>query len=102
MNSKNREERDYIKSDDMDMSVRKSQQRKIDRIVERDMGNIRDAAKVITVYSAKGGVGKTTLSSDLATYLALTSNGRNRYKVCFADFNIDFGDVKNTLNFDPN
>lgn len=102
MHSKNREARDYLKSDDMDMSVRKSQQRKIDRIVERDMGNIRDAAKVITVYSAKGGVGKTTLSCELATYLALTSNGRNRYKVCIADFNIDFGDVKNTLNFDPN
>ena len=49
MHSKNREARDYLKSDDMDMSVRKSQQRKIDRIVERDMGNIRDAAKVITV-----------------------------------------------------
>ena len=102
IHSKNREARDYLKSDDMDMSVRKSQQRKIDRIVERDMGNIRDAAKVITVYSAKGGVGKTTLSCELATYLALTGNGRNRYKVCIADFNIDFGDVKNTLNFDPN
>lgn len=47
-------------------------------------------------------IGKTTLSCELATYLALTSNGRNRYKVCIADFNIDFGDVKNTLNFDPN
>ena len=50
MHSKNREARDYLKSDDMDMSVRKSQQRKIDRIVERDMGNIRDAAKVICIF----------------------------------------------------
>lgn len=99
--SQNRDKR-YLRSDDMDISVREEKQRKIDHIVEKDMGNIQNAAKVITVYSAKGGVGKTTLSCELATYLALTSNGRNRYKVCIADFNIDFGDVKNTLNFDPN
>lgn len=68
--------------------------------VERDMGNIQPPAKLITVYSAKGGVGKTTISSELATYLALTSHGRGRYKVCIADYNIDFGDVLNTLNFD--
>ena len=69
--------------------------------VERDMGNIKKKAKVISTYSAKGGVGKTTLSCELATFLALTSNGRSKYKVCIADFNIDFGNVLNTLDFDP-
>lgn len=67
---------------------------------EKDMGNVRKNAKCITVYSAKGGVGKTTISSELASFLALTSHGRGKYRVCIADFNIDFGDVMTTLEFD--
>ena len=59
-------------------------------------------AKCITVYSAKGGVGKTTISCELASLLALTKHNRGHYKVCVADFNIDFGDVMSTLAFDPN
>lgn len=54
-------------------------------------------AKVVTVYSSKGGVGKTTLSTEIASYLALTEHGRGRYRVCIADYNIDFGDVRATL-----
>lgn len=69
--------------------------------VEHDMGNIRPATKAITVYSAKGGVGKTTIACELATYLALTRHGKENFKVCIADFNIDFGDVVATLPFDP-
>lgn len=69
--------------------------------VEEAIGNIRHPAKVITVYSAKGGVGKTTIAAELATFLALTNHGRGRFKVCIVDFNIDFGDVLNTLSFDP-
>lgn len=71
-------------------------------IVNRDMGNIMAPAKLITVYSAKGGVGKTSLACELSTYLALTAHGRGRYKVCIADYNIDFGDVINTLDYDAN
>lgn len=67
--------------------------------VNHDLGRTRKPAKVITVYSAKGGVGKTTLSCEIASYLSLTSNGRENFKVCIADFNIDFGDVNNTLNY---
>ncbi len=67
--------------------------------VAKDMGNIKKKAKVVSTYSAKGGVGKTTISCELATFLALTSNGRENFKVCIADFNIDFGNVLNTLDF---
>lgn len=61
----------------------------------------RKKAKVITTYAAKGGVGKTTISTELAVYLSLTNGGRGRYRVCIVDYNIDFGDVLTTLDMDP-
>ena len=67
----------------------------------KDMGTYNTKAKCITVYSAKGGVGKTTIACELATFLSLTAKGKENYKVCIADFNIDFGDVLNTLSYDP-
>lgn len=70
--------------------------------VDKDMGLIKAPTKVVTVYSSKGGVGKTTIACELATFLALTASGRGRLKVCLVDCNIDFGDVLNTLDFDVN
>jgi MinD-like ATPase involved in chromosome partitioning or flagellar assembly len=57
--------------------------------------------KTITVYAAKGGVGKTTIASQTAVCLALTSNGRHNFRVCLVDYNIDFGDISTTLNMNP-
>lgn len=57
-------------------------------------------AHIITTYSAKGGVGKTTIACNLATYIAMTSNGRRKNRVCIIDYNFDFGDVLNTLSYD--
>lgn len=65
---------------------------------EKDTGVVKRPAHVVTVYSAKGGVGKTTISCELATYLSLINAGRDRLRVCIADFNIDFGDVLVTLD----
>ena len=70
-----------------------------ERRIEREFSVPKRNTQVVTVYSAKGGVGKTTLSTEIAVYLALTCGGRDRYKVCLVDYNIDFGDVLTTLDF---
>jgi MinD-like ATPase involved in chromosome partitioning or flagellar assembly len=69
--------------------------------LKQAMNKPKKKAKIVTLYAAKGGVGKTTLSTELATFLSLTSVGRGRLKVCIVDYNIDFGDVLTTLNFSP-
>ena len=53
----------------------------------------------VAVFSAKGGVGKTTISSNLAMYLSMMAHGRGTYRVCIVDYNIDFGDVRSTLGY---
>ena len=70
-----------------------------ERILERESSVPSRKTTVVTVYSAKGGVGKTTLATEIAVYLSLTCGGRERYKVCLVDYNIDFGDVLTTLDF---
>lgn len=52
--------------------------------------------KVITVFSAKGGVGKTTMSTNLATYLASTGA-----KTLLVDLDLMFGDVAISLQLQP-
>jgi pilus assembly protein CpaE len=52
--------------------------------------------KLITVFSAKGGCGKTTVSTNLAAALAKT--GR---RVCLVDLDLAFGDVAIALQLFP-
>jgi pilus assembly protein CpaE len=53
--------------------------------------------KLVTVFSPKGGVGKTTLAVNLA--LALSQGGSK--KVCVVDLDLAFGDVAITLQVFP-
>ena len=53
--------------------------------------------KVVTVFSPKGGVGKTTLAVNLS--LALAENGARN--VCLVDLDLAFGDVAITLQLFP-
>lgn len=52
--------------------------------------------KVVTVFSAKGGVGKTTLAVNLATYLASTGA-----RTLLLDLDLMFGDVAISLQLTP-
>lgn len=52
--------------------------------------------KVVTVFSAKGGVGKTTFSTNLSSYLASTGA-----KVLVVDLDLAFGDVGISLQMLP-
>ena len=52
---------------------------------------------VISIFSPKGGVGKTTIAVNLA--LALTDKGNRQ--VCLVDFDLAFGDVAITLQLFP-
>jgi len=60
--------------------------------VDRD-----SAGKVVTVFSAKGGSGKTTLAINLA--LALNAGGERR--VCLVDLDLAFGDVAISMQLEP-
>lgn len=53
--------------------------------------------RVITVFSAKGGCGKTTLATNLAAALA----DRGRREVCLIDLDLAFGDVAIALQLFP-
>lgn len=55
------------------------------------------SSKIITIYSNKGGIGKTTVATNLAVELAKTT----RDKVALVDLNLQLGDVSTFLNINP-
>ena len=54
-------------------------------------------SKIITVYSNKGGIGKTTIAINLASELAKVTKD----KVALIDLNLQLGDVSTFLNLNP-
>ncbi len=67
------------------------------RITTADHGAESFAGRVITVASPKGGVGKTTLSTNLAVALA----GQSPEGTVLVDLDVQFGDVAAALDLDP-
>jgi len=63
----------------------------------RGPGGAQQLGRVVTVFSPKGGVGKTTTAVNLA--LALTEGGAR--KVCLVDLDLAFGDVAITMQLFP-
>jgi pilus assembly protein CpaE len=59
--------------------------------------DFRTLGRVITVFSAKGGCGKTTVATNLAA--AIADNGRRQ--VCLLDLDLAFGDVAIALQLFP-
>jgi len=57
----------------------------------------RPSGKLVTVFSPKGGVGKTTIAANLAVALA----GRDSLRVCLVDLDLGFGDIAITLQLFP-
>lgn len=53
-------------------------------------------SRVITVFGAKGGIGKTTIATNLAVKLA-----EKRKKVALVDLDLQFGDVHLFLDIEP-
>ena len=60
-------------------------------------GTTAPGGKVVTVFSAKGGVGKTTVATNLA--MALADGGAQQ--VCIVDLDLAFGDVAIALQIFP-
>jgi pilus assembly protein CpaE len=90
--------REVVSSDDLATLTEACQR---SRELSRRLGSLSDATpshqgRVVTVFAAKGGVGKTTVSTNLAAELA-TSGA----KVLLVDLDLAFGDVAITLGLLP-
>jgi pilus assembly protein CpaE len=57
----------------------------------------REPCQVVTVFSAKGGTGKTTIATNLAVTLQAATNRR----VCLVDLDLAFGDVAICMHLTP-
>jgi pilus assembly protein CpaE len=68
------------------------------RLAERAAGpGEGPGGRVVTVFSAKGGCGKTTVATNLAAVLAADGSTR----VCLVDLDLEFGDVAITVQVVP-
>ncbi|WP_435769330.1 AAA family ATPase [Nocardioides sp. SYSU DS0651] len=90
--------RDVVVTSDDDKSLTKAVER-AQQLYEalRGPGGVRQQGRIVTVFSPKGGVGKTTS----AVNLALALGDRGARKVCLVDLDLAFGDVAITMQLFP-
>ena len=89
--------RDVVQTDD-DAGIAAAVERAYQLYVAlRGPGGAIHSGRVVTVFSPKGGVGKTTIAVNLA--LALSDKGARQ--VCLVDLDLAFGDVAITLQLFP-
>ena len=71
----------------------------VNKLKDLILGNINDSTrcKVITTFSNKGGIGKTSIAVNLAMEIANIT----KEKVALVDLNMQMGDVTTFLNLDP-
>lgn len=79
---------EYIKS------VYNSEMIRLNSLVEKQ--NISWMSQVITVFGSKGGLGKTTIATNIAVKLA-----QSRKKVALIDLDLQFGDIHIFLDIEP-
>lgn len=75
----------------------KEQNRKKYIVDTKSENNNERKTKVVTIFSTKGGVGKTTIAINTAIGIA----GRTNEKVAVIDLDLQFGDVSVMLNITP-
>lgn len=67
-------------------------------VTRKIFGNPKDSKpQVVTIFGTKGGVGKTTLSVNVAAHIAQ----KTRKKVALVDLDLQFGDVSVFFNISP-
>lgn len=89
--------RDVVQADDIDAVAAAIRQAHQLFVALRGPAGARSVGRVVTVFSPKGGVGKTTMAVNLA--LALSDHGAR--KVCLVDLDLAFGDVAITMQLFP-
>ncbi|MGA8254974.1 MAG: AAA family ATPase [Nocardioides sp.] len=89
--------RDVVQADDPESIADAVRQAHQLFVALRGPSGARTMGRVITVFSPKGGVGKTTMAVNLA--IALTRGGAR--KVCLVDLDLAFGDVAITMQLFP-
>lgn len=72
-------------------------QRVIEALSRQENEQENSASKIITIYSNKGGIGKTTVATNLAAEISKTTNS----KVALIDLNLQLGDISTFLNLNP-
>ena len=89
--------RDVVRADDADSILSAVHRAREVHVALRGPGGAAQQGRVMTVFSPKGGVGKTTMAVNLA--MALSNHGAR--KVCLVDLDLAFGDVAITMQLFP-